>query len=182
MVEERTWERGRRYRTYTQHNAFFFIIVIPLLIALASFAALAPGVHSFDELVAMDMLPILVITHALGPAIGVTMLVQQGPLVIDPVAETLTYRRHAIPFSRLGLVRIRTAKTLVTSVSYEGGSSTDVVDVEVVRSGDFCLNPEDWLPRRRRVRLANRLNDTLADYYRRIGEPRDPFAPSSPAR
>lgn len=74
------------------------------------------------------------------------MLVQQGPLVIDPVAETLTYRRHMIPFSKLGLVRIKTTKTLFASVSSEGGSSTKLVDVEVVTAGDFCLNPRTGSP------------------------------------
>ncbi|MCR9165151.1 MAG: hypothetical protein ACE37F_37055 [Nannocystaceae bacterium] len=120
---------------------------------------------------------ILIFAAAIGPAMGIWFFAKQGPLVIDPEAETLTYRRHVFGFDRLGLVRVGTATTLMPSVSsVESGvpGEAATVKVAVVASGDFMLSPDDQLPRRRAEKLADHLNAVLMEYYGRKGEPLGP--------
>ncbi|MEM6295053.1 MAG: hypothetical protein AAGA54_27525 [Myxococcota bacterium] len=132
--------------------------------------------HSFDDDFLTDQLLVVTLILAFGPVIGITMLIKWGPMVVDPIAETLTYRSRVIPFFEQGLVRIITTKTHSASASSYGGVSTRRVDIELVTSGEFSLSPDDALPRFGCVRLANRLNDAIAEYDRRTGA-----SPSTPA-
>ena len=170
--------RTRVLRMYTQHNFFFGMYISPIA-ALVVYLIPKPsgwaGGDGIDAIFSANGLFLLIALA--GPVMGAFFFLKQGPLVIDPVAETLTYKRHVFSFDQLGLVRIGELQTMLpTGSSVESGlpGGTSKVNVGVVGSGDFMLSPDDQLPRRRLEKLANHLNAVLADYYQRKGEPIGP--------
>lgn len=169
--------RGARFQMHTQHNFLFGVLLTPIAAFVVAGVEWSKGTFDHGAPDAILGASILIAAALIGPVIGALLLSRQGPLIIDPEAETLTYRRHVFPFDKLGLVRVGTESTLIPSVSsIESGipGETSTVKVAVVASGDFMLSSADQLPRRRAEKLADHLNAVLADYYRRKGEPLGP--------
>ena len=160
---------------YTQHNVFFIMYLTPLATSVLAALMFWTGYVEIEDPGEFAVeVAVLLLCAALGPVMGLIFLSQRGPLRIDPEAATLTYRRHVYPFERLGLVRIGALETILPSMSsLESGAPGDAstISVGVVASGEFVLSPDDQLPRRRLEKLANALNDALADYSRSKGEP-----------
>ncbi len=173
-----TGSRKKAFRMYTQHNVFFIMFLTPLagsILATLMFWTGLTKTEDPDEFIAGTAA--LLACAALGPVMGLIFLAQRGPLRIDPEAATLTYRRHAYPFETLGLVRVGALETRMPSFSsLESGGAGDMYTISagVVASGDFILSPDDQLPRRRVEKLANALNDALADFWESKGEPLGP--------
>ena len=176
----------KAFRMYTQHNVFFIMYITSLAASI-----LLPLMFWTGFIDTEDRREVIVVSiaglfgGAIGPVMGLIFLMQRGPLRIDPEAATLTYRRHVYPFERLDLVRVGALETLLPSFSsIESGGAGDAstITVGVVASGDFILSPDDQLPRRRLVKLANALNDALADYWQSKGEPLAPIDASVESR
>ena len=102
-----TKEHTSVLRMYTQHNVFFGMFVSPLA-ALVVYWATRSADSTCDLgvecLLSAD--GVLLLIALMGPMMGALFLNKHGPLVIDPGAETLTYKRHVFSFGELGLVRI----------------------------------------------------------------------------
>ena len=158
------------FRVYTQHNILWAMrwlpgVVVGGTIFLNWVDPPPEGNLSLQiQLWAISAAMVFVIV-----GLGFYQLRKLGPLTIDPRSATLTYRRQPIPFSQLGLTRIDSAAAFMPSVgpALEGGGPGSRIALDVVVSGAFMLSPDDQAPKRKVERIANRLNDALAEYFER---------------